>query len=56
MPRAKRDDVTPLTVTVLNEKGQPTTEFRVTGWSSANALTSKYEREGRRTEVTPRTD
>jgi hypothetical protein len=56
MARPKRDDVTPLTVTVLNEQGQPTTEIKVNGWTSANAVTAKYADNGKQTQVTPRTN
>lgn len=56
MPRAKRDDATPLTVTVLNDQGEPAIEFKVNGWTNANILTAHHERRGARTEVTPRTD
>lgn len=56
MPRPKRDDVTPLTVTVFDDQGRPATEFKVSGWTNADILTASYTRDGRRTEVTPRTD
>ena len=55
--RTPRDDVTPLTVQVRNDKGQVTTQIHVNGWSSANAVTSAYANDvGKSTEVVPRTD
>jgi hypothetical protein len=57
MARPKRDDVTPLTVEVRNDKGQLTTCLHVNGWSSASAVVSAYAKDvGKTTEVVPRTD
>ncbi|HEV2344503.1 MAG TPA: hypothetical protein VGS97_10460 [Actinocrinis sp.] len=55
--RPERDDVTPLTVEVRNDKGQLTTRLHVSGWSSANAVVAAYAKDvGKTTEVVPRTD
>lgn len=56
MPRPKRDDVTPLTVTVFDDKGRRAIEFKVNGWTNANILTAHHQSNGERTEVAPRTD
>lgn len=53
MHRKKLPPLNPQTVTVYNDRGQPTHEFRVADDESARAVASKFPGQDVRTEPTP---